>query len=186
MPQAWGLMNTRTGAVQGRRPISASPAAPGLWSCWGGAAFNQDEDHTYTLNTGLEPWAVVQPEVWRIRQGQNTTYTVRPGALGTALAEGGLSAAAFGKSDTDRLARWAGAIAGDELGRVPEGTVGRGLLVSDEIRPFGVGTDYDRLLELVLGSSAHFIAVDLGDPYRLTKQPQAFSQPIPAPEEEMG
>ncbi|HHT72320.1 MAG TPA: hypothetical protein GX008_01230 [Firmicutes bacterium] len=176
MPQAWGLMNTRTGGGAGVEGayLSISSGARAVGVAGAGAAFNQDEDHTYTLNTGLEPWAVVQPEVWRIRQGQNTTYTVRPGALGTALAEGGLSAAAFGNSDTDRFARWAGAIAGDELGRVPEGTVGRGLLVSDEIRPFGVGTDYDRLLELVLGSSAHFIAVDLGDPYRFDEAASSF------------
>lgn len=175
-PQAWGIMNTRTGGGAGVEGayLSISSGARAVGVTGAGAAFDREEDETYTRNTGLDPWAVVVPEIWRIRNGQNTAYTVRPGALGTALQAGWLRAAAYGNSDTDRSARWAAVVAADEVGRVSEGRVGRELLLEDVRRPFGVRTNYEQLRGWVQASTADLVVVDLGDPYRLDEASPAL------------
>lgn len=168
LPQAWGLMNTRPGGGAGVEGayLSLASGARAVGVAGAGAVFDSSEEHAYALNTGLEPWAVVQPDMWRIHSGQNTNYTVRPGALGTALQAEGKWAAAFGNSDTDTFVRWAGTVAVDEVGRAREGRVGKAGLVRDAGRPFGVRTDYQVLLDEVTGSTAPLVVVDLGDPYR--------------------
>lgn len=168
-PQAWGLMNTRAGgglAVEGAY-LSINSGARAVGVRGAGEVFNRDEDQSYTLYTGMEPAALVQPAIWPITSGQNVSYTVVPGALGSALNGHGLRAAAYGSSDTSKEVRWAGTIAADREGRVPEGDVSPNMLLSDTERPFGVRTDYDRLLRAVVDSSADLIVADLGDPYRL-------------------
>lgn len=169
MPQAWALMNTRAGGGLGAEgaylSISTGSRAVGVRGA--GEVFNREEDERYTLFTGFEPSALVQPAIWPITSGQNVNYTVVPGALGTVLREQGLTAAAYGNSDTNNHVRWAGTIAADQKGQVQEGDVSQNFLMQDAARPFGIRTDYDLLLQAVLGSSADLIVVDLGDPYRL-------------------
>ncbi|MGI6147924.1 MAG: hypothetical protein ACOYEU_01035 [Limnochordia bacterium] len=176
IPQAWALMNTRTGGGAGLEGayLSVASGARAVGVVGAGEVFEGEEDETYSRNTGLTPAALVQPEIWRVHSGQNTSYTVYPGALGTALLEAELKVAAFGNSDGDGTARWAGTIAADSFGRIPAGRVNRTLLVADPERPFGVSTDYALLLQLVRESDANLIVVDLGDPYRFDEAAAAL------------
>lgn len=168
-PQAWALLNTRTGGGAGVEGsyLSISSGARAIGVVGAGEVYNRDENHNYELNSGLQSTAIVQPTIWSVMSGQTADYTVKPGSLAASLKEQGYTIAAYGNSDTNRTARWAGTVATDFKGQVEEGNVGDGVLIFDDLQPFGVRTNYDALLDLVQNSTANLVVVDLGDPYRL-------------------
>ncbi len=113
----------------------------------------------------------------------NGEFKAVPGTMGDQLRKAGYKTAAIGNSDTDSNdSRAVGFIAMDSTGYIDYGNVGRELTVEDISSPFGLRTDYDRLLaefETVY-SNAHLIAIDTGDlsrleAYRLNLNDKAYN-----------
>lgn len=94
-----------------------------------------------------------------------------PGALGEALKEGGLTAAAVGNADADELHREVALIAMDERGIIPQGDVSPQTVEPDPTYPYGRKTNYSLLLKESkrLLAKSDFLAVDLGDFFRLNQ-----------------
>lgn len=93
-----------------------------------------------------------------------------PGRLGEALRLAGIPVAVYGNADTPGAPqRFAVLVAMDRAGRVPAGNVGAETLVVDPTWPFGLRTDYARLLEFVLQHVGQpgLVVVDLADLARL-------------------
>lgn len=167
-PQAWGLLNTRAGGGQALAGayLSLGCGARAVGPAGAPSFVSGDPQGLYSLHTGLPPSPIVQPQIALIHQAQQVSYKVLPGALGTALKEAGLPAAALGNSDGGEIARWAPLIVMDVQGRVFQGEIGPGLLLEDPSYPFAVHTDYALLKKEVLARSEALVVVDLGDPYR--------------------
>ncbi len=70
----------------------------------------------YRLRTGREPALYVQPDIALIKAAQKVNYTVKPGALGSALRAGGVTVQVLGNSDWKDDANWAALVAMDEWG----------------------------------------------------------------------
>lgn len=110
-------------------------------------------------------------------QNRKYLYGAKIGSLGQALDQGGVSRYVFGNSDLGRVNdassaeawnRFAPLMLMDEAGIVPFGEIGSELLLSEARRPFGVKTDYDRLLQRMRETPAPaVILVELGDLERL-------------------
>lgn len=169
-PLALGIMNTRSGG--GNEPsasylsIGAGARAVG----WAGAATffdSQSARDIYALHTGQEPSSFVQLDIALIQAAQKVNYTVKPGALGSALRSSGTSVFALGNSSAEENGSWALVIAMDDWGRVWSAEVGQGIVGEDSRYPFGLRTDYDYLASSVLGTTERLVVVDLGDPFRL-------------------
>ncbi|HHU61099.1 MAG TPA: hypothetical protein GXZ55_03940 [Natronincola sp.] len=178
-PVAYGLLNTRPGGAStapgAYLSLSAGARAVGHVKT---AEFNDDRKshELYGLHTGLKPSQIVQPDISLIQKAQNVNYTVIPGALGTAILDGGRSIRVLGNSDGVELARWAAVVGTESSGRVHKGNIGVDLLLTNSEYPFGLKTDYDFLLELILEAEEDFIVVDLGDPYRFDQYERFFLQ----------
>jgi len=105
-----------------------------------------------------------------IRNNKNKPYTVNIGALGTALRKAGRIPVVLGNCDTDReYQRYLPTMLMDEKGVVPAGDVGRGLLVEDVAKPYGLKTDYEKMLQRLYDfwDRCDVIAVQLGDTSRV-------------------
>ncbi|MBI2915189.1 MAG: hypothetical protein HYY08_04610 [Firmicutes bacterium] len=185
-----GLLNNRTGGGPGLAAayltLGAGSRAYGTREA--GLVFSEDGLYegtpaasVYERRTGLRPseQAVLALDVAEIvRANTGRDRLVVPGALGDALHRAELKTAVLGNSDTPSLFRRnAALIAMDGRGMVDGGDVGRDLLVQDPHAPFGVRTDYTKLLSRVLGllDEADFVVVELGDATRLAEYGQYMS-----------
>jgi hypothetical protein len=96
-------------------------------------------------------------------------YGAEPGALGTALAEAGRTAAVVANADPglegDEAQREAALAVADGDGRVPAGTVGPELLTADPSAPFGRRTDAGATIDAFAGAwdAADVVLLELGD-----------------------
>lgn len=168
-PLSIGIMNTRSGG--GDEPsasylsISAGARAVGFADA---AAFFSGESagDVYRLRTGREPALYVQPDIALIKAAQKVNYTVKPGALGSALRAGGVTVQVLGNSDWKDDANWAALVAMDEWGRVWAGQTREGAVVPDPRYPFGLRTDYQYLETVAAAAVEDVIIIDLGDPFR--------------------
>jgi hypothetical protein len=97
-------------------------------------------------------------------------YGTMAGLLGQMLKEARRTTAVFGNADTDKddHYREAALIAGDRSGQVPVGDVSRAMLRRAPLSPYGLATDYDKLLEAVERNwqVADFLVVETGDSRR--------------------
>ncbi len=103
------------------------------------------------------------------RNNLNRPYTVKVGALGTALREEGRSVAVIGNSDTpDRYLRYLVSMLMDDGGIVPLGDVSRSLTEKDGSRPFGIKVDSEKMIRAVdrIWDEADVIGVEWGDTCR--------------------
>ncbi len=168
-PLALGIMNTRSGG--GSEP-SASYLSIGAGARTvgfsGAEAFTTVEraGDIFLLRTGKEPTPFIQPEINLIQAAQTVNYTMKLGALGSALANRGMPARVLGSSDAEMKGSWAALAAMDEWGRVWLGEIGDHLLTEDITYPYGLRTDYARLSAEVLRAGERLVVVDLGDPFR--------------------
>lgn len=170
-PLGLGFLNTRGGggeAVSGSYlSIGAGARAVGLS---GAAGFYQGEQagkELYRRHTGLEPTSIVQPKIAQIRGAQTVNYRIEPGALGTAFIDADLPLRVLGNSDGIEPYAWAALVGMDGRGRVWEGSIGSEFTILDPSYPYGLRTDYGRLLDAVLSAEETLVIVDLGDPFRL-------------------
>ena len=96
-------------------------------------------------------------------------YTVTIGALGAALEKAGIRCAVIGNCDIPgEYKRYLVSLMMNENGIVPAGCIDGSFLISDSRRPFGIRTDYDRLIQIVnqLWDSIDVFAIQLGDTSR--------------------
>ena len=176
-----GLMTTNTGGSRSQRDayltmgagtrVSASDKSP--------LGLHLDEIHhgvsagdLYKQITGkaAQEGAIVNLGFAQaIRNNRNRSYTVNIGALGTAIKQAGLRSAVIGNSDTSgEVKRYLVSFMMDDEGVVPAGEVGRSTLLEDQGRPFGIRTDYSKIIESIddLCDSVDVFAVELGDTSR--------------------
>lgn len=182
-----GVMNNRAFKAPSRPRnalgVGASGRASGDPSSF--EAYNADEPYgngvamdTYKLRMGkrAKKGQVVELGIAAITKDNTTDMQeFYPGKLGDAIEAAGKKTAAFGNSDTSldyespySLNREIALVAMNGHGVVGMGDVGKGVLKSDPNYPFGIKTDYKKLLSLfkeALGN-AEFVAVDLGDTVR--------------------
>ncbi|MDI6907184.1 MAG: hypothetical protein QMC81_06845 [Thermoanaerobacterales bacterium] len=177
---AWGLMNTNTGGARNVENTHATIGA-GSRAIATGAGMeaynaaemlhNQTAAAEYLRRTGVEaaPGGVVHLGIAAVRsESARLPYTVRPGALGSALHAAGLRTAVFGNADWLGVARRPAALlAMDQRGYVDAGDVGRSLLTVDPAFPGILRTDYDKLWQAFQGSDQDMVVLDLGDLSRL-------------------
>jgi hypothetical protein len=95
-------------------------------------------------------------------------YGTKAGLLGETLKRGGRTTAVFGNADTDSddHYREAALIAADRGGRVRGGDVSQAMLKEAPLGPYGLATDYDKLIEAIEHSGADFVVVETGDSRR--------------------
>jgi hypothetical protein len=183
-----GMMNINTagGNKDYNAYMTLGAGSKAVGSTFAGMAFNTDEaveeaglpagetgGRIYERNTGRK---AVDGQVVNIavagmpdnREQANASFVA--GNLGQILKEAGMKTAVIGNADIPgKPAHRLGAlIAMDRSGRVDMGDVSRNLLASDPLAPFGVRTDYDKLLgALQKVRSADFIVIETGDLDRL-------------------
>ena len=85
-----------------------------------------------------------------VRMNNKRPYTVTIGALGAALEKAGIRCAVIGNCDIPgEYKRYLVSLMMNENGIVPAGCIDGSFLISDSRRPFGIRTDYDRLIQIV-------------------------------------
>ena len=111
---------------------------------------------------------VVVPAVGQlVRENEKTgRFPATPGALGQRIRDAGGWTAVFGNSDRGAtVKRLAPLVTMDESGWTPLGEVGPGMVRRDRERPFGVATNYGRMLTQFrqLPAGVRLAVFELGD-----------------------
>lgn len=104
------------------------------------------------------------------RQHSKREFAGEIGALGEAMKEQGLTAALFGSGDRGvSYFRPAALITTDKSGVTQYGDVGKGMLTTDPLRPYGVRTDYNAMWRAYgnVRDEASLVVFDLADLQRL-------------------
>lgn len=102
-----------------------------------------------------------------INLNENNNFSPFIGALGDNLEKRGFSTGIYGNSDLlDDPNRTSALIPMNSKGTIDHGNINN-ITVEEESYPFGLKTDYPKLLREVLGSPADFIVVDTGDLERI-------------------
>lgn len=136
---------------------------------------NEDNRDIYLRRMGIDPGAkaILNQDMARLQRLNLTgEYGAIAGALGQALNAKDIKTAAIGNSDTsDASVRLAPLVAMNEQGLVDYGDVSQGILVKDDLYPFGLKNNYSRMLEAFQEAyeKAGFIVIDFGDIYRLER-----------------
>lgn len=201
---ASGLMNSVTGrrlepadayaTLGAGRRIAGGPYA--------GAAYDRDEKtdgltadiaviELYRTRLGFSPpppeeGAVLHTGIAAMtKESREAREREAIGSLGRTLRAAGLRAAVLGNADyrdpeTGQMkwGRWAAAIAMDDRGVVPAGSVGPSILMRDPGFPGGVATDYERLkrnLLPLITERVSLIVVETGDTWRVQAQGETLS-----------
>lgn len=178
---AAGLMSNHTASNYTNAPRGYATIATGnrsLAPIETGVAVNGKEKFgdengrvLYQRQTGLNPGKsqVFYLDLAGLQQANlGVGYTVKPGILGEAFHGAGLKTAVLGNADIDRKVsyeRQAALIAMDENGAVDYGDVSRRLLMKDNYSPYGLRTNYDRLLRkfISLKDKAALTVIETGD-----------------------
>ena len=133
----------------------------------------QDIALLYQYRTGRKPAInqILHSEIARIsRINEAASYKAKPGALGSALRDAGVSTAVLGNSDVPgEMHRECAAAAMDNQGIVDFGQMeGHILNEHDPESPFGVRINASALLQEFdkLPEECRFVVIDFGDSYR--------------------
>ncbi|MCF6464144.1 hypothetical protein [Clostridium sp. Cult1] len=173
---SFGLMNVRgTSGYRGAESFVTINASNKAFASYESSQFfnlNDEVKRIYKNRVGTleKDYEVGNIQIGRLyNQNENNRYSPVLGALGYVLHEGGLRTAIFGNSDTDEESiRTSGLIPMDPKGLIDYGNVDN-ILVEDGDYPYGIRTDYDKMLYEILNikSKASLIVVDTGDLNRL-------------------
>ncbi|MBO8171654.1 MAG: hypothetical protein H0Z33_07185 [Bacillaceae bacterium] len=136
-------------------------------------------DYYYQLTGNrLKPGEIMVPGIAYIhKNNQVLPYDVIPGLLGQTLKDYGKSSAVLGNSDLGQDPfRLASLITMDQNGITAKGDVSRDTLTSDLSRPYGVKTDYNKLMQkwLQLKQTTDLTVLEAGDLYRLDTRMDAM------------
>jgi len=181
---ALGLMNNKTAATQnfednavtigaGSRGMGCEHPALDAFSKYAGNTRDtldcEPVRAIYIRNTGLDPGScsVAHTKIGAILAvNSKLEYEIIPGLLGDSLRTAGVQVAAFGNSDRGDIPfRPSVMIAMDRHGLVAHGDVSRDTLMMDPLRPFGVRTNFPRILNLIkdVPGQRRLVVVEAGD-----------------------
>lgn len=135
---------------------------------------SKDNKEIYINTTNVTPKSINLLSInrlidYNLESGQ---YGATLGSIGETLSENNITVSALGNADTgtdfDQLNRNIGLLAMDNYGRIESGNVDN-INVNDSSMPFGIRTDYDKLIEETkkLYRDSDVIFVELGDTHRL-------------------
>lgn len=176
-----GLMTTNTGGSRSQKDAYLTMGAGTRVSASDKSPLGLQADETYQGSmAGIlyrQITGIAAPEAsivnlgftQAVRNNVNRPYTVTIGALGTALRQAGIRSAVIGNCDTPgTFKRYLVSLLMDNQGLVPAGIVDQSLLVEAPTRPFGICTDYSKLMQQVnrLWDSTDVFAIQLGDTSR--------------------
>lgn len=172
-----GLMNTRgvTGykGAEGYITINASSKAYSSYETASSFNLNEETRAVYERRTGKSTgeYKIANIEINKLYSlNNNSAYKSAIGALGDNLHNSGHKTAVFGNSDTaDSFIRTNCLIAIDSNGLIDFGNVDE-ILVKDNDYPFGVKTDFDKILKEInsLNLEASLFVIETGDMDRLS------------------
>lgn len=131
---------------------------------------NEENKNIYLRRTNIKPKLINNLNVNKLAADNLTgEFGAYPGALGYEFRKNNLSIAMLGNADTDlEIHREACLIAMDENGQIQKGDI-ENLNIKDELAPFGIRTDYNKLLDETRKyyNNSDLVVVELGDTYRL-------------------
>lgn len=113
-----------------------------------------------------------------LQQNNMSEYGANPGILGDLLRKHNYKTALLGNSDIDDdLSRASGFIPMDSRGYIDLGNVTEELIIKDVYRPFGIKTNYDKLMKdfIEIYPQGDFIVIETGDTNRLEKYKENLS-----------
>ncbi|MBZ2173712.1 hypothetical protein K8M07_00415 [Schnuerera sp. xch1] len=113
-------------------------------------------------------------------QNDGNRYSPYLGILGDRLHDNNLKTAIYGNSDTDEdIIRSSALIPMDSRGLIDYGNV-EDILIKDEDYPYGIRTDYDRIINEVsdIKEKASLVVIDTGDLDRLNSYSNVLSDDI--------
>ena len=137
--------------------------------------FNAENEAIYSRRTGaiFKHEGIVNLDINRLlKQNKNSEYGATPGILGDLLRKNNYKTILLGNSDVaDDLSRAAGLIPMDSKGYIDYGNVTENVLVKDPLSPFGIRTNYDKLIKdfAKIYDKGDFIVIETGDTNRLEK-----------------
>ena len=136
---------------------------------------NVENGAIYSRRTGSisKQEGIVNLDINRLlKQNKIGEYGASPGILGDLLRKNNYKTILLGNSDIeDSLSRAAGLIPMDSKGYIDYGNVTENLLVKDPLSPFGIRTNYDKLIKdfAKIYDKGDFIVIETGDTNRLEK-----------------
>lgn len=179
-----GLMNTRSArsgdGASGYLTIGSGALSDARGTIEAGLAFNGDR--IYEGRPAAEIYGSQNPQKARaesvvvlaapllVRRNAEGDYGAKPGLLAETLKSADKRVSVVGNADfSSKHHREAALITMDSSGLVAEGQVERELLAQDPAKPFGLKTDYEKLLaaSLKLLESSDLLIVELGDSSRV-------------------
>ncbi|MGI6424354.1 MAG: phosphoglyceromutase [Tepidanaerobacteraceae bacterium] len=182
---ALGLMNTNSGGSYTETNAYATIGSGGyaVSSAFGDYAggyydlFNDEPiNEVYKRHTGrdMDKRAIANIDIaGLIRQNEKLNRPVQIGNLGTLLNEKGYKTALVGNESRNISypSLNASLITMNDKGITNYGIVDKSLLIKDNMRPYGIKTNYDMLYAAYKKAkdNADFIVVQTGDTYRLNK-----------------
>ncbi|HHZ19204.1 MAG TPA: hypothetical protein GX391_01630 [Firmicutes bacterium] len=187
---ALGLLSLRTVGQLTTEKVYNAIGAGGMVPAGAAARWAYDQDEALGVQTAGEAYrhfyqktpgnGPVHLGVPKLRAEMAKAYSYRCGRLGQTLREAGLHTAVLGNCDThDRINRASVLLAMDEAGRLDLGRVGPALLTRDPAFPFGLRTDYRRLLlgYCQVRATADLIVLTTGDLERLERYRSQLTDP---------
>ncbi|AFS78348.1 alkaline phosphatase-like protein [Gottschalkia acidurici 9a] len=180
-----GLMNTKgsnnANSSEGFLSINSSSRAYGRSNYSQAFNLTNQKLSLYKTRVGYiedNQYQVGNVEINRIKnENLEKSYDSTIGALGDNMHSAGLKTAVFGNSDTDEItSRMGSIIPMDSNGLVDFGNVDS-ILVKDENYPYGVRTDYEKILKEIkkIKDEVSLTVIDTGDLDRLASYNQYLS-----------
>lgn len=176
---AIALMNNRTSSrsntYKAYTTIGAGIRAEASSNTIGFFEVNDKFKSIYLRRTGIElpSTGIINLDMTKlIKANEKGQYGAMPGSLGQSLHDKGMKTAVIGNGDyEDKLVRSAGTIAMDHKGYIDYGDIRRDILIEDDTYPFGLKSDYKKILEIFKEAykKSQLTVVDIADIGRLER-----------------
>jgi hypothetical protein len=140
---------------------------------------NEENKDIYLRRTGINPKYINNLNINKLKSdNEKGEYGAFLGALGYEIRNNNLSLAVLGNADIDEEKHREICLIGmDENGQIKKGNISD-LNIKDSLMPFGVRTDYEKLLDETKKyyENSDLVIVELGDTYRLDLYKENLSQ----------
>ncbi len=174
-----GLLNNRTsGRANGYKAyatLGAGTGAEASATTIGCFEVNDQIKKIYKRRTGmnLPNSGIVNVDMPALtRSNLEGDYGAIVGSLGQALHDKGMKTAAIGNGDIEEeFCRLAPIVAMDDRGYVDYGSVGQEILMKDESYPFGLKSNFSKMIDVFEKSydESDLVVIDIGDMNRLER-----------------
>ncbi|QXM05977.1 hypothetical protein [Crassaminicella indica] len=176
---AIALMNNRTSTrantYKAYATIGAGVRAEASSTTMNFYKLNEKVKAIYKRRTGIDipSTGIINLDIVKLNVlNEKGQYGAILGSLGQSLHDYGMKTAAIGNADyEENFVRLAPVIAMDYRGYVDYGNIGKDILAEDETYPFGVKSNYKKMLDVFKDSykKSQLIVVDIGDIGRLER-----------------